>query len=92
MSRLTQLPTELRQQILLLALPDTNRIGSSAQVLRLFHIDRLLREDMATVVALWSPLPYISHPDALSGPMPRTFNWKIDRICVDLFYALIPNA
>jgi hypothetical protein len=86
MSRLTQLPTELRQQILLLALPDTNRIGSSTQVLRLFHIDKLLREDMATVVALWSPLHYISHPTALSSPMPRTLNWKIDRICLDLFY------
>lgn len=85
MSRLTQLPTELRQQILLLALPDTNRIGSPTQVLRLFHIDKLLREDMATVVALWSPLHYISHPNALSG-MPRILNWKFDRICLDLFY------
>ena len=67
MSRLTQLPTELRQQILLLALPDTNRIGSSTQVLRLFHMDELLREDMATVVALWSPLYYISHPKRAVG-------------------------
>ena len=41
---------------------------------------------MVTVVSMWSPLHYISNPDALSRPMPRTLNWKIDRICLDLFY------
>lgn len=41
---------------------------------------------MVTVVSIWSPLHYVSRPDALSRPMPRTLNWKIDRICLDLFY------
>ncbi|KAF1933127.1 uncharacterized protein M421DRAFT_415491 [Didymella exigua CBS 183.55] len=86
---LTNLPTELRQQILLLALPETNRVESAVptQFVHLFHINQRLRHDMSAVASIWTPIHYISHPSTLTSCTPRTRDWNCSRICLDLFYS-----
>lgn len=86
---LLYLPTELRQQILSLALPDTNRIGSfwPAQILSLFHINQRIRQEMDAVIGMWSPLHYVSTPSFLTNPQPQPLGQpKVERICLDLFH------
>jgi hypothetical protein len=87
MVKLTGLPRELRQQILLLALPNTNRTDSHIQVLQLFHINHIIRQDMAEVLKIRSPLRSMSSPGALPSPPPPTLAWTDDRICLDLFHS-----
>ncbi|KAF3043006.1 hypothetical protein E8E12_010054 [Didymella heteroderae] len=88
MPSLTELPTELRQQILLLVLPKTNRVESAVptQFIHLFHINQRLRADMSAVSSIWTPIHYISHPSSLTSCAPRTRGWNCSRICLDLFY------
>lgn len=86
MASLIQLPTEIRQQILTLALPYTSHIDSFKQVLQLFHINRRLRSDMGPVIDVWSPMTYVYTPSELSRSAPRPLNWRLDRICLDLFH------
>jgi hypothetical protein len=83
-----ELPAELRQQILLLALPETNRVEPAipTQFIHLFHINQRLRADMAAVASIWTPIHYISHPTSLTSCAPRTRGWNCSRICLDLFY------
>lgn len=89
MPSLTELPTELRQQILLLALPETNRVESviPTQFIHLFHINQCLRQDMSAVAPIWTPIHYISQPSTLTSCAPRTRGWNCSRICLDVFYA-----
>lgn len=88
MPSLTELPTELRQQILLLVLPEMNRVesGVPAQFIQLFHINQRLRLDMSAVAAIWTPVHYISSPSTLTSRTPRTRGWNLSRTCLDLFY------
>jgi hypothetical protein len=88
MPSLTELPTELRQQILLLALPETNRVELAVptQFIQLFHINQCLRHDMKAITPIWTPIHYISHPSTLTSRAPRTRGWNCSRVCLDLFY------
>ncbi|KZM26660.1 uncharacterized protein EKO05_0008760 [Ascochyta rabiei] len=87
MPSLTQLPAEMRQQILLLVLPDTHRVESAVpiQFIQLFHINQRLRLDMVAVAGIWTPIHYISSPCTLTARSPRTRGWNLNRICLDLF-------
>ncbi|KAF9700558.1 hypothetical protein EKO04_001495 [Ascochyta lentis] len=87
MPSLTQLPTEIRQQILLLVLPDTHQVESAVpkQFIQLFHVNQRLRLDMGAVAGIWTPLHYISSPCTLTSRAPRTRGWNLNRICLDLF-------
>lgn len=88
MPSLSELPTELRQQILLLALPETNRVESAIpfQYIHLFHINRRLRADMGAIAPIWAPIHFISHPTSLTSCRPRTRGWNCNSICLDVFY------
>src|SRR5690242_8054767 len=85
MPSLTQLPTELRHQILLLILPSTNHVESPTPTHYLSHINRLLRNDMTTITTLWTPTHYISSPSSLTSRFPPTRGCNLTRICLDLF-------
>ncbi|KAJ4992787.1 hypothetical protein SVAN01_01833 [Stagonosporopsis vannaccii] len=85
MPPLTQLPTELRHHILLLALPSINRVESPAPIHHLSHINQLLRHDMRAIAPLWVPTHYISFPSSLTSRFPPTRGYNLTRICLDLF-------
>ncbi|KAF3032440.1 hypothetical protein E8E11_001401 [Didymella keratinophila] len=90
MPSLPDLPTEIRQQILHLALPDTHRIDFPwpAKITSLFLINKRLFHDMTTVMTTWSPLHYVSFPSSLAPTHNnRTYARKLERICLDLFHA-----
>lgn len=95
MPSLPDLPTELRQQILLLALPDTHRIDFPwpPEITSLFMINKRIFQDMATVMETWSPLHYISFPYSIAPTdSNRTYAPKLERICLDLFHASDANT
>lgn len=92
MPSLPDLPTELRQEILRLALPDTNRIAVPwpPQITSLFLVSKTLFRDMATVMETWSPLHHIASASAIPRTGDRrthTAAPKLARICLDLFHA-----
>lgn len=90
MLSLPGLSTEIRQQILHIALPDTHKIAFPwpSQITSLFLVNKLLFQDMKTVMSTWSPLHYISNPSSLAlTHNNRSYSPKLERICLDLFHA-----
>jgi hypothetical protein len=99
MPSLIDLPTELRQRILSLAIdfPDTLTLDKPfpREVLNSLHISFRLRLDTAHLISSWSPIHYISQPAQLNNlplkPTSITINNTIytplfHRICLDLFH------
>lgn len=82
-----QLPAELRQKIILLVFPSTNCVETPANFIYLSHINRLVRNDFHTLLSVWTPLHYISHPSTLTAQRPPTRGYNLSRICLDLFSA-----
>lgn len=96
MPPLLDLPTELRQRIISLVLPNTATICKcfSRDVLRLLHINHRIRIDTCELLRLWSPIHYLSKPGQLhDGALLHSYSLnnelytpKIQRICLDLWY------
>lgn len=96
MPSLLDLPTELRQRILSLALPDTASICKcfSRDVLRILRVNRRLRADACELLRLWSPIHYLSKPGQLQdGARLHSYSLnnelyapEIQRICLDLWH------
>lgn len=94
MPSLTDLPAELRQQILLHALPATIQIGTPwpREILSLFLTNKLFHHDMLAALPTWSPLHCIRTPASLPiAPQTlrlrtRTLAPRISRISLALFH------
>lgn len=99
MPSLVDLPTELRQRIVFLAIdfPDTLTLDKPfpRNVLKFLHINYRLRLDTAHLISKWSPIHYISQPTQLTNlPLTppsitintTTYTPRLHRICLDLFH------
>jgi hypothetical protein len=100
---LLNLPAELRQKILLLALPDEDRVGAqwpcSASILTLLHICRCLREDMGEVIGVWEPKStVVPYPYLITRVGKQTAEIagkesgpKDNRVCLQIFQDADPD-
>jgi hypothetical protein len=99
MRSLVDLPTEVRQRIVFLAIdfPDTLMLDKPfpRNILDFLHINFRLRLDTAHLISKWSPIHYISQPTQLTKlplkPPSITINTtaytpRLHRICLDLFH------
>ncbi|KAF2995658.1 hypothetical protein E8E13_001440 [Curvularia kusanoi] len=68
------------------ATEDNKRIYSPAKILYLWQINQALREDMKAVFSASSPLHNVTSTDDLQKLKKSTLGWKLDCICLDLFY------
>ncbi|KAF9700562.1 hypothetical protein EKO04_001760 [Ascochyta lentis] len=92
---LTDLPTELLREILLLTLPDTSKADAPwpTMIISLFSINQRIRVEMSPVIDSWSPLHHIFFPPSISTQKTptltvdgQTHSPKVQRICLDFFH------
>jgi hypothetical protein len=90
-----ELPTELRQRILGLAMPEVNLVRKHwpQSLLNLIQINQQLRSDMGFVVDSWSPIHIVAHSEdvpRIQGQSIEIYGRrrspKIERICLDVFH------
>ncbi|KAL5403381.1 hypothetical protein PMIN03_009909 [Paraphaeosphaeria minitans] len=90
------LPTELRQRILALAMPELSLVRKPwpQSMLNLMHINQQLRSDMGFVIDSWSPIHHASHPEDIRRIRDLSLTLcgrrrcpKIERIRLDIFYS-----
>lgn len=96
MPALCEIPTELRQSILALAMPELNPVRDHwpRSMLNLMHINQQLRSDMGFVIDSWSPIHSVAHAEdvpriqdqsvEIHGPKRSP---KTKRICLDVFHS-----
>ncbi|OAG11384.1 uncharacterized protein CC84DRAFT_1211045 [Paraphaeosphaeria sporulosa] len=90
------LPTELRQRILALAMPELNYIRKPwpRSMFNLMHVNQQLRSDMGFVIDSWSPIHYVSHSQEILQIQDlsiklcgRRRSPKFERIRLDIFHS-----
>jgi hypothetical protein len=90
-----ELPTELRQRILALAMPEVNLVRKHwpQSLLNLMRINQQLRSDMGFVVDSWSPIHIVAQSEDVPRIQARSIEIygrkrspKTERICLDVFH------
>ncbi|GME47440.1 hypothetical protein PM082_000619 [Neofusicoccum parvum] len=101
MPTLADLPTELRQGILLAAVEQEDRLVQDAwpgTIMALLSVCKATRRDMPWVLNCWSPLWWLQRPAGLTGPTCLAVNGiqcgpKLARLCISIFHdAVVKNV
>lgn len=73
MPSLTDLPAEIRQNILALALPDWNQIDQPwpQPVRNLLHASQRIRKDTQQIMGLWSSIHIVPTPQHMAAEFPE---------------------